>query len=179
MNAMTMIAVVRQMLADGSTDEQIANVLNAMGFGSIEAPADDTPGDADIDDIQRDEIAPAPRPGVAANQPPQFRGGATPTVKYQMVGAWTPAKLAQRLNGRKLQVASLILASKNGITKREILTKLQAKDPGITNGAVMSALAPLGSVMNVIKSVPINGGTSPRVAPRQPVATATVRSKRG
>lgn len=148
----TMIGIVRAALVLGLPRDQVVAMLDAC------AP-----------DAQPSAVPAAP------HAPVMRRNGAAPSVKYQMVGKWTPAKLAERLRGRKLEVASLVLAhNTTGITKREILAIMQAADPSVTNGAVMSALAPLGSVMGIIKSIPI-GPTRLPAKPIAKVSTGKVR----
>jgi hypothetical protein len=57
--------------------------------------------------------------------------------------------LQAKLNGRQLQVATLIAKYPNGITKRDVRDKLQ-----ITNGAAMSAIHGL-QTRDIVKSVPL------------------------
>jgi hypothetical protein len=199
MTAFQIVTMVAKLLEAGQTPEQIAGTLEAMDAFGHEPPmtgeniadentdeaSDDPNADrraalmAELQALDGGAVPAAVRGGNgrANNQPPQFRGGATPTVKYQMNGTFTPASLAKRLTGRKLQVASVVLAhNKTGITKRDILNELKAVEPTITPGAVMSALAPLGSVMGIIKSVPIAAASA---APKRATTPVAIRKPLG
>lgn len=150
------------MTENGSDADTIATALDTMGFDAAGT------GDQTGDDAGDDEPADMRNEHASV---PAF-GGAQPTVKYTMANAGiTSARLAKALNGRLLQVASVILKHKSGITKRDLRDSLE-----ITNGAAMSAIHGL-QTRGFVKSVPLPGAVPAGFAAKRS-ATAGKRSAR-
>lgn len=161
MQAITIVTVVRALLEAGQDDQSIADTLDRMGF-MVGGDSPDTEAEIEANPAAvMAEAQTAMQP--PARQAPRRAFGVNPSVKYHMAGNWTAAKLADRLSGRKLQVASIVLANnKTGITKRQIMDVVAKQEPTVTNGAIMSALAGLGSgQLGIIKSVDIPNGKQP------------------
>lgn len=157
MNPITIVSIIRVLVADGQSDEQIAQTIEAMGgFGNSPSEPIASPESNDQPAIN----APAPATG-------NRRGGLAPSVKYHTLPGITSKRIAS-LPPRLAQVGALIAKhNRDGITKRAVMDALK-----ITKGAAMSAIHGLQTA-GIVRSVPIEPITPAK--PKRTVPPARVR----
>ncbi len=193
MTAFQIVTIVSRLIAAGQTNEQIADTLDAMGAIGLPSNENSTANGEALEqpdpNAERIEALRAelealtgnvahPEPvatttnGESKRMPPRRNVGAAPMVKYHLATGWTAARIASKLAGRKLQIATLIAQhNKTGITKREVLATLQQTEPSITNAAVMSAIHALTDreIARSVEIAPAKPAARPTAAVRRPL----------